>query len=119
MNSLFELLRNLKKRPTLYCQNSIFAFKAYYEGYLMAKQIYSLPQTEEEQEFELFLQWLEDVYALGKVKYSWDKVMFVGSVDERDALNRLFDLFDFYLEDKKSESEENKNEQDFEENENE
>jgi len=43
--------------------------------------------------------------------------MFIYSADERDALNKFFDLlFEDYLEDKKSESEDKENEEYFDQN---
>jgi len=111
MNSFFELLNNIKKRPVLYLSEySIFSFQSFVHGYLMAKEMFTIPKTEEEQEFGLFLEWIQDVYSSGIVNRSWAIIMFVYSADERDALNRFFDLFERYLEDKKSESEDNENE---------
>ncbi|MEL4894752.1 hypothetical protein [Crocosphaera sp. Alani8] len=100
-NDFYTLLENIKKRPPLYLGwYSIFAFESFYSGYLKAKEISSLSLTDQEKEFQEFLIWIQEDYSSVKVNRSWSVLMFLFSSDERKALDKLFELFEQYLEQK-------------------
>lgn len=94
MISFSELLPNIKKRPTLYLSRySIFDFQSFYYGYDLARNQIGLPKPEQDREFEDFLLWLRKRYKI-ETTQSWASLILFHSVDERDALNRLFDLWE-------------------------
>ncbi|MFB2935024.1 hypothetical protein ACE1B6_07070 [Aerosakkonemataceae cyanobacterium BLCC-F154] len=94
MISFSELLPNIKKRPTLYLSRySIFDFQSFYYGYDLARNQIGLPKPEQDREFEDFLLWLRERYKI-ETTQSWASLILFHSVDERDALNRLFDLWE-------------------------
>ena len=47
----------------------------------------------EEKEFEEFLEWIRSIYPV-KTRQSWANIVLFHSADERDALNKLFELFE-------------------------
>ncbi|MBC6417729.1 MAG: hypothetical protein GDA44_02520 [Prochloron sp. SP5CPC1] len=99
MNNFKELLGKIRKRPPLYLnKNSIFAFQSFYNGYRLAKAQASLQDTKQELQFAKFLNWVKQKYASStNIELSWAMLVFIHSVDERDALKKLFSLFDEYL----------------------
>ncbi|WP_224410075.1 hypothetical protein [Oscillatoria salina] len=103
MQSFSELLEEVKKRPPLYLNRySIFSFQSFYNGYLIAKHMYNLPETKAEQEFDTFLNWIREECFPLKINRSWAEILFIYSSDERDALDRLFNLFEEYIEQKRA-----------------
>ena len=94
MISFSDLLPQIKKRPTLYLSRySIFDFQSFYYGYDFARNQLELPKSEKDQEFEQFLSWLRERYKI-ETTQSWANLILFHSVDERDALDRLFDLWE-------------------------
>ncbi len=108
MRSFSELLPEIKKRPTLYLSRySIFDFQSFYYGYEGARNQLGLPKTEQDKEFEEFLSWLRSRYNI-QTTQSWASLVLFHSVDERDALDRLFELWNkFQNRDKNQSSIEN------------
>jgi hypothetical protein len=103
MQSFSELLPEIKKRPTLYLSRySIFDFQSFYYGYDLALNQLNLPKDEsKKQEFEDFLSWVRSRYNI-QTTQSWASLILFHSVDERDALNRLFDLWEQFQNPDKS-----------------
>ena len=101
MIDFYQLVQEIKKRPTLYLgRASIFDFQSFYHGYILARNQLGLPKTIEEKEFEEFLEWIRSIYPV-KTRQSWANIVLFHSADERDALNKLFELFeDFRNRDK-------------------
>ncbi len=94
MISFSELLPEIKKRPTLYLSRySIFDFQSFYYGYDLARNQLGLPKSEKDQEFEHFLSWLRERYKI-ETTQSWASLILFHSVDEKDALDRLFDFWE-------------------------
>ncbi|MCL1465719.1 hypothetical protein [Argonema galeatum] len=94
MISFYDLLPEIKKRPTLYLSRySIFDFQSFYYGYDLAKNQLGLPKSEKDQEFEEFLLWLRARYKI-ETTQSWASLILFHSLDERDALDRVFDLWE-------------------------
>ncbi len=94
MSGFSDLLPEIKKRPTLYLSRySIFDFQSFYYGYDLARNQIGLPKPEKDREFEDFLLWLRERYKI-ETTQSWASLILFHSVDERDALERLFDLWE-------------------------
>lgn len=97
MESFYELLQKIKKRPTLYMSRySIFDFQSFYFGYSFARRQLEIPEVEQELEFEEFLQWVRRLYGTN-TNQSWASIILFHSVDEKDALDRLFNLLEEFL----------------------
>jgi len=96
MISFAELLPEIKKRPTLYLSRySIFDFQSFYYGYDLARNQIGVPKTEGDKKFEDFLISVRSRYNIETTK-SWASLLLFHSVDEKDALDRLFDLWEKY-----------------------
>ncbi|GET37924.1 hypothetical protein [Microseira wollei] len=94
MASFADLLPEIKKRPTLYLSRySIFDFQSFYYGYDLAKNQLGIPKTDADVEFEEFLSWVRTRYNI-ETTQSWASLILFHSVDERDALDRLFKLWE-------------------------
>jgi hypothetical protein len=94
MGGFSDLLPEIKKRPTLYLSRySIFDFQSFYYGYDLARNQIGVPKTDQEREFEEFLLWVRSRYKT-ETTQSWASLILFYSVDERDALDRLFDLWE-------------------------
>lgn len=104
MGSFSELLPEIKKRPTLYLSRySIFDFQSFYYGYDMARNQLGLTKPEQDREFEEFLSWVRSRYNI-QTTQSWASLILFHSVDERDALDRLFHLWEKFQNRDKSQS---------------
>ena len=94
MISFSDLLPEIKKRPTLYLSRySIFDFQSFYYGYALASNQLGLQKAEKDCEFEEFLSWIR-TRCKRETTQSWANLILFHSVDERDALDRLFDLWE-------------------------
>jgi hypothetical protein len=100
MSKIHQLLLDIKKRPTLYLSRySIFDMQSFYHGYYAAKRELNLHQTTEVIEFEDFLEWIRSVYKI-KTNQSWAMLILFHSIDEKDALDRFFQLFEEFMKTK-------------------
>lgn len=96
MISFADLLPEIKKRPTLYLSRySIFDFQSFYYGYDLARNQIGLPKSEGDQKFEDFLISVRERYNIETTK-SWASLILFHSLDEKDALDRLFALWEKY-----------------------
>jgi hypothetical protein len=96
MLDFYALLQEIKKRPTMYlAKHSIFDFQSFYHGYGFARLEMGLQKTQEEKEFEDFLQWIRSIYPV-KTRQSWANIILFHSADERNALDKMFELFENY-----------------------
>ena len=96
MISFPDLLPEIKRRPTLYLSRySIFDFQSFYYGYDLAKNQIGANKTESDKEFENFLISVRERYNI-ETTQSWARLILFHSADERDALDRLFDLWKKY-----------------------
>lgn len=111
MASFADLLPEIKKRPTLYLSRySIFDFQSFYYGYDLAKNQLGITKTDADIEFEAFLSWVRTRYNI-ETTQSWASLILFHSIDERDALDRLFKLWEeFHNRNKEQSSIEKKSE---------
>ena len=102
-----ELLRSIKKRPGMYLgTSSITRLDMLLRGYNLARREAGIAPTEQEKEFEGFQSWIQEKYDI-KLGQSWAKIILFYSVDEYEALEKFFELFEEYLDrDKSSEVDE-------------
>ncbi|MCC5646878.1 hypothetical protein LC607_28975 [Nostoc sp. CHAB 5824] len=97
-----EILTNIKKRPGMFLgANSITRLDMLLRGYSLARREVRVPQTEPEREFEGFQSWIEEKYGINSGQ-SWSKIILFYSVDEPEALQKFFELFEEYLNRNKS-----------------
>ncbi|MFN6529600.1 hypothetical protein [Nostoc sp. ChiSLP03a] len=97
-----EIPSNIKKRPGMYLgRNSITRLDMLLRGYSLARREVGVPPTEPEREFEGFQSWVEEKYGINSGQ-SWAKIILFYSVDEHEALQKFFELFEEYLNRNKS-----------------
>ncbi|MEH2083543.1 MAG: hypothetical protein V7K89_27280 [Nostoc sp.] len=97
-----EIISSIKKRPGMYLgRSSITRLDMLLRGYSLARREVGVPPTEPEREFEGFQSWIEDKYRI-KSGQSWAKIILFYSVDEHEALQKFFELFEEYLNQNKS-----------------
>ncbi|GAA6622624.1 hypothetical protein [Scytonema sp. NUACC26] len=98
----YELLGRIKKRPGMFLGTaSITRADMYLRGYILARREVGLAPTEQEREFEGFQSWIRERYGI-KSNQSWAKIILFYSMDEHEALERFFELFEEYLNCNKS-----------------
>ncbi|MEH2226595.1 hypothetical protein [Nostoc sp.] len=93
-----EILSNIRKRPAIYLfgVNSITRLDMLLRGYSLARREVGVPPTEPEREFEGFQSWVQEKYGINSGQ-SWSKIILFYSVDEDEALQKFFELFEEYL----------------------
>ncbi|MEH2457011.1 hypothetical protein [Nostoc sp.] len=92
-----EILGAIKKRPGMYLgRSSITRLDMLLRGYSLARREVGVPPTEPEREFEWFQSWIEEKYGINSGQ-SWSKIILFYSVDEYEALQKFFELFEEYL----------------------
>ncbi|MEH1809339.1 hypothetical protein [Nostoc sp.] len=97
-----EIPSNIKKRPGMYLgRSSITRLDMLLRGYSLARKEVGVPPTEPEREFEGFQSWVEEKYGINSGQ-SWSKIILFYSVDEHEALQKFFELFEEYLNRNKS-----------------
>jgi len=97
MIGFYELIAKIKKRPALYLGNkSISHLQVFLDGYTFARRELKVPISNEEADFEDFQEWIEGKFNLPDTQ-SWAKIILFYSADERDALERFFELFDEFV----------------------
>ncbi len=98
----YELLGRIKKRPGMFLGTaSIIRLDMYLRGYSLARREAGLAPTKQEREFEGFQPWIQERYEI-KSNQSWAKVILFLSIDEHEALERFFELFEEYLNQNKN-----------------
>ena len=102
LRTLFELLAGIKKRPGMYLgTNSITNLDMVLRGRNLALRELGVAPTEEEREIEDFQAWIQERYGINSGQ-SWAKIILFFSIDEREALERFFELFEEFLNRDKS-----------------
>jgi hypothetical protein len=97
-----EILKGIKKRPGIFLgTNSITKLDMLLRGYSLGRKELGVPPTEPEREFEGFQSWVEEKYGINSGQ-SWSKIILFYSVDEHEALQKFFELFEEYLNRNKS-----------------
>lgn len=98
----YKLLGRIKKRPGMYLgTSSITRLDMVLRGYTLARREVGLEPTDEEIEFEGFQSWLTKKYEI-KSNQSWSKIILFYSIDEQEALEKFFELFEEYQNQNKS-----------------
>lgn len=93
MNSVKELIFNIKKRPELYIgQRSLSLLQAYLYGWL---------NRDEKSVIDAYLmgdfqKWVENKYKI-KSTQSWAQIILFFSTSEYNALDKFFELFEEFL----------------------
>ena len=98
-----EILSNIKKRPAMYLfgVSSITRLDMLLRGTSLARREVGVPPTEPERGFEGFQSWVQEKYGINSGQ-SWSKIILFYSVDEYEALDKFFELFEEYLNKNKS-----------------
>lgn len=96
MDSIKELLSEIKNRPELYIgQRSLSLLHAYLNGWLNRDEKSVI-------DYDLigkFQDWVQKKYKITSSQ-SWARIILFYSTDEIDGLNNFFRLFDEFLEQK-------------------
>ena len=91
---LYEMLQEIKKRPGMYLgKRSITRLRSFLDGYMGAREDLGLPRTEQEKEFNEFQEWIQQRFNITS-SHGWDSIILFYSADERDALDKFFELFE-------------------------
>jgi hypothetical protein len=91
---LYEMLQEIKKRPGMYLgKRSISRLRSFLDGYMGAREDLGLPRTEQEREFNGFQEWIQERFSITS-SHGWDSIILFYSADERDALDKFFELFE-------------------------
>ena len=97
-----ELLGSVKKRPGMYLgTGSITRLDMLLRGCSLARREVDVEPTKAEGEFEGFQSWIQEKYGI-KSNQSWAKIILFYSMDETEALERFFELYEEYLNRNKS-----------------
>ncbi|MEH1898054.1 MAG: hypothetical protein V7K94_22680 [Nostoc sp.] len=97
-----EILKGIKKRPGMFLgTRSITKLDMFLRGYSLGRKEVGVPPTEPEREFEGFQSWVQEKYGINSGQ-SWSKIILFYSVDEYEALQKFFELFEEYLNRNKS-----------------
>ncbi|AVH65879.1 hypothetical protein CDG77_21545 [Nostoc sp. 'Peltigera membranacea cyanobiont' 213] len=97
-----EILKGIKKRPGMYLgSSSITRLDMLLRGYSLSRREVGILPTEPEREFEGFQSWIKEKYGINSGQ-SWAKIILFYSVDEHEALQKFFELFEEYLNQNKS-----------------
>ena len=104
VTNFYSLLQKIKQRPPLYLGSySITSLHSFLSGYILARLELDVPQTEEERQFDTFQSWIENKFNM-KSTHSWAKIILFHSMDERDALDHFFKLFEEFARELKNSS---------------
>ena len=97
-----ELLGMIKKRPGMYLgTSSITRLDMLLRGCSLARREVDVEPTKAEGEFEGFQSWIQEKYGI-KSNQSWAKIILFYSMDETEALERFFELYEEYFNRNKS-----------------
>jgi hypothetical protein len=98
MNGFYDLLEKIKKRPSMYLgKRSISHLQVFLDAYTFARRELDISLTEQEREFEEFQEWVEQRFNQASTQ-SWARIILFYAEDERDALERFFELFEEFLQ---------------------
>lgn len=97
MDNFYDLLQKIKKRPAMYLgRHSIFSLQAFLDGYYFARRELGVSLTEQENEFQEFLQWIRQKFQV-ETGQLWASILLFHSADERSAVERFFSLFEEFV----------------------
>jgi hypothetical protein len=94
MLDLYDLIRNIQKRPAMYLgRSTISNLRTFIAGYSFARRQMQIPQTTQEQEFSCFQTWIQQKYNVA-YNQTWDQIILFFSKDENSAFEEFFKLFE-------------------------
>jgi hypothetical protein len=97
----YQLLQNIRKRPTLYLSRcSIVDLQTFCNAYQLSRRDLDIPESDQEKEFLEFSSWLRHHWNITTNNHSWASlILFHSSLehDERAALQTFFELWDKFL----------------------
>lgn len=97
MNSLYNLLKQIRSKPGLYLGvPSLSHLQMFLCGYAFSRQEQGLPLTIEEKVFEQFQPWIQQRFNIS-ASVSWAKIILLYSADERTGFELFFELWDEFL----------------------
>lgn len=97
MDSIVELIKSIRQKPELYVgKQSLSLIQAYIYGWVNRDEE-NIVDSEYLGEFQ---DWIQAKYNITSTQ-SWASIILFFSIDERDALNRFFLLFDEFLNERK------------------
>lgn len=98
MTGLYNLLPKIKQRPGMYLGvASITSLRMFIVGYEFARKEMAFEATEAESDFyKNFQPWVQQRFQLKTVN-SWDKIILLYSVDEKEAFQYFFELIDEFI----------------------
>ncbi len=99
MNTLFNLLEKIKRKPALYLgKTSITDLRMFIVGYRFARAEMGISNSEAESDFyKNFQPWLQNRLSIRTVN-AWDKIILLTSIDEKAAFDYFFQLLDEFLQ---------------------
>ena len=74
-------------------KKSIFSLQAFLDGYYFARRELKVELTEQESEFQEFLQWIRQKFNV-ETGQLWASIVLFHSADESKAVERFFNLFE-------------------------
>lgn len=90
MLDLYDLIRNIQKRPAMYLgQPSIFYLRTFLSGYFFARHQLGRPETEQEEHFSDFQAYMQQRFKITSSQ-SWNKIILFFSQDQQRALELFF-----------------------------
>lgn len=94
MNSYIEIIQLIREKPTLYIrQKSIFTLDVFLLGWNARN-----PRTISDKELMMaFQDWIQKKYQINSTQ-SWADIILFYSVNDSDAFENFFKLFDVFLE---------------------
>jgi hypothetical protein len=105
MTDIYELMDRIKSRPGMYLgKPHISRFKAFLDGYIGARNDLGFSLKEQEQTLNNFQQWIQKRFKITS-SHSWADIILFYSLDERDALDKFFELFEKFKSDERKSSE--------------
>jgi hypothetical protein len=94
MKNFYDVLQTIRQRPALYLgQNSIFSLQAFLDGYYFARRDLDIALTDQEEAFQVFLQWMRQTFHV-ETGQLWASIVLAHAIDERDAVTLFFQLWD-------------------------
>lgn len=103
MSGLYDILEKIKQKPGIYLGvPSISALRMFLVGYQFARRELGIATTESESDFyKKFQPWLQKRFQVQTVN-SWDKIILLYSVDEKEAFTYFFKLLEEFLKENKN-----------------
>lgn len=97
MTDIYELIQRIRSRPSMYLGKPyITRFKAFLDGYIGARNDLGFALNEQEETLNKFQEWIQSRFKITS-SHSWAEIILFYSGDERDALDKFFELFDKFL----------------------